>query len=99
MFILDFRSILPATGLSPPKNLKVERQLMNSVVISWLPPDDVEPEQIKGFSIRADGELKDMLIGPSRTKAIVSDVKRDKVEGFILIENVHSKVFLHMRSC
>ena len=67
---------------------------MNSVVISWLPPDDVEPEQIKGFSIRADGELKDMLIGTSRTKAIVSDVKRDKVEGFILIENVHSKVFV-----
>ena len=76
--------------------MKVERQLMNSVVISWLPPDDIEPEQIKGFSIRADGELKDTLIGTIRTKAIVSDVKRDKVEGFVLIKDVHSKAFVHI---
>ena len=65
--------------MSPPRNLKVERQLKSSVVISWLPPDDVEPDQIKGYKIRADGELKETVAGPGRAKAIVSDINRDEV--------------------
>lgn len=66
-------------GLSPPRNLKVERQLKNSVVISWLPPDGGEADHVKGYSIKVDGKLKETVIGSSKTKAFVSDINCEKV--------------------
>eukprot|EP00795_Rhopilema_esculentum_P015196 gene15196-6393_t len=66
-------------GLPPPRKLKLERQLNNSIVISWLAPENVGEDEIRGYSIKADGQLKETVIGSDKTKAIVSDVARDKV--------------------
>ena len=75
-------------GLPPPRKLKLERQLNNSIVISWLAPENVGEDEIRGYSIKADGQLKETVIGSDKTKAIVSDVARDKVR---LIKNCACK--------
>ena len=66
-------------GLPPPRKVILERQLNNSVVLSWLPPSGVPDTEIYGYAIKANGLLKQTLIGAARTKAIVSDIDRDKV--------------------
>lgn len=57
----------------------MERQLNNSIVISWLPPADIDEGEVVGYSIKADGEVKETVIGVNRTRAIVSDIHHDKV--------------------
>ena len=57
----------------------MERQLNNSIVISWLPPADVPEGEVIGYSIKANGEVKETVIGTNRTRAIVSDINHDKV--------------------
>eukprot|EP00794_Sanderia_malayensis_P014162 gene14162-15641_t len=66
-------------GFPPPRQLKLERQLNSSVVLSWLPPDGIAESDIHGYAIKADGVIKQTLIGAGRTKAIVSDIQRSKV--------------------
>ncbi len=47
-----------------------------------MPPEGIADSEIHGYVVKADGVLRQTLIGAGRTKAIVSDIQRDKVSGF-----------------
>ena len=77
--VLKTRHLDFSLGFSPPRKLTLERQLNSSVVLSWLPPEGVPASEIHGYAVKADGIFKQKLIGSSRTKAIVADIRRDQV--------------------
>ncbi|XP_070204810.1 RIMS-binding protein 2-like [Littorina saxatilis] len=57
-----------------PEHLVLERQLTNSVLISWRPPHGLDPSAIQAYHIYLDGNLKTTLKGSERTKALLEDV-------------------------
>ena len=68
-----------AVGVPSPKRLFLERQFSRSVLLCWKPPTDMSTDDVKGYGVYVNGELKMRINGPNKTKALVEDIEPDEV--------------------
>ena len=64
-----------------PQQLVLERQLTNSVLISWRVPHGLDPGSIQAYHVYLNGVLKATLKGSERTKALLEGVDANQVSG------------------
>ena len=64
-----------------PQQLVLERQLTNSVLISWRVPHGLDPGSIQAYHGYLIGVLKATLKGSERTKALLEGVDANQVSG------------------
>jgi len=57
-----------------PRELRLERQLISSILMSWSPPDHIPQAQIQSYHVYLDGQLKATVRGNDRTKALLEKV-------------------------
>lgn len=69
-------------GVPSPRRLHLERQFTQSVLLSWKPAD-LPADQVKGYGVYANSELRLMIKGASKTKALLEDIDPEEVK-FIL---------------
>ena len=69
-------------GVPSPRRLHLERQFTQSVLLSWKLADLPE-DQVRGYGVYANGELRVMIKGASKTKALLEGIDPDEVK-FIL---------------
>ena len=74
MFIWSF-----LLGAPFPKNLQLDRQLASSILVSWRPPDNINPADIRSYHVFLDGDFKTAVRGSDRTKALLENVESRKV--------------------
>ncbi|XP_068681070.1 peripheral-type benzodiazepine receptor-associated protein 1-like isoform X3 [Montipora foliosa] len=56
-----------------PRRLFLERQFTRSVLLSWKPAD-FPPEEVKGYGVYVNGDLRLMIKGGDKTKALLEDI-------------------------
>ena len=78
-------------GAPYPRNLQLDRQLANSILVSWRPPDDINPADIRSYHVFLDGDFKTSVRGSERTKALLENVESRKVK------RLHHKVPINTR--
>ncbi|XP_074640850.1 RIMS-binding protein 2-like isoform X2 [Tubulanus polymorphus] len=61
-----------------PRKLTLDRQLTNSILIGWAPPDVANPGDIQAYHIYVDGQFKTSVKGTERTRALVEGVTSTK---------------------
>ena len=66
-------------GVPYPRNLRLDRQLKNSILIGWHPPEGLALSEIQAYHIYVNGEFKTSVKGTERTKALVEGVHSSKV--------------------
>jgi len=66
-----------------PRELRLERQLISSILMSWAPPDHVPQAQIQSYHVYLDGQLKATIRGNDRTKALLEKVDLTQVSVFV----------------
>ena len=78
------------SGVPSPRRLHLERQFTRSVLLSWKPAD-LPADQVKGYGVYANGELRLMIKGSSKTKALLEDIDPQEVRFnyFLLCMNVN----------
>ena len=78
------------SGVPSPRRLHLERQFTRSVLLSWKPAD-LPADQVKGYGVYANGELRLMIKGSSKTKALLEDIDPQEVRfnHFLLCMNVN----------
>ena len=64
-----------------PCDLKVERQLQSSVLISWSPPPGLPTADVNSYHVFLDGHFKTSVSGSERTKALLENLDLAKVSG------------------
>lgn len=62
-----------------PRKLNLDRQLTNSLLISWLAPEIPRNTDIVSYQIFVDAEFKTMIKGNERTKALLENVDSKKI--------------------
>lgn len=62
-----------------PRDLRLERQLVSSILMAWTPPDHVPQAQIQSYQVYVDGQIKASIRGNDRTKALLEKVDITKV--------------------
>jgi len=70
-----------------PRELRLERQLISSILMSWAPPDHVPQAQIQSYHVYLDGQLKATVRGNDRTKALLEKVDLTHVRGVSVLNN------------
>lgn len=73
-FYLITISVLPC-----PRELTLDRQLTNSIVISWKPPFDHNRLDVKSYHVYVDGVFKSLVRKNERTKALLENVDSKEV--------------------
>ena len=68
------------SGAPFPKNLQLDRQLASSILVSWRPPDNVNPADVRSYHVFLDGDFKTSVRGSDRTKALLENVESRKVQ-------------------
>ncbi|KAL4223562.1 benzodiazepine receptor binding [Mactra antiquata] len=66
-------------GAPFPKNLQLERQLANSILVSWLPPENPAGADIRSYHVFLDGDFKTAIRGNERTKVLLENVESRKI--------------------
>ena len=66
-------------GVPFPRNLKLERQLTNSLLISWQTPEGAGIGDIQSYHVYVDTEFKTSVKVTERTKALLENVDNIKV--------------------
>ena len=66
-------------GVPFPRNLKLERQLTNSVLISWQSPEGANVGDIQSYHVYVDTEFKTSVKATERTKALLESVDNARV--------------------
>ncbi|XP_064620147.1 peripheral-type benzodiazepine receptor-associated protein 1-like isoform X2 [Lineus longissimus] len=61
-----------------PQKLTLDRQLTNSILIGWTPPENLPATDIKAYHIYVDEQFKTSVKGTERTKALVEGVNSQK---------------------
>ncbi|XP_055995650.1 peripheral-type benzodiazepine receptor-associated protein 1-like isoform X20 [Ostrea edulis] len=65
----------PVDSMLPcPRELTLDRQLTNSIVISWKPPFDHNRLDVKSYHVYVDGVFKSLVRKNERTKALLENV-------------------------
>ena len=62
-----------------PKELRIDRQLINSVLIAWTAPDCMPDEPVKSYSVYLDEHLKCSVDANDRSKALLEKIDLNKV--------------------
>lgn len=62
-----------------PRELTLERQLTNSIVISWKPPLNHTQLDVKSYHVYADGAFKSLVRKNERTKALLENMDSKEV--------------------
>lgn len=62
-----------------PRELTLERQLTNSIVISWKPPLNHSQLDVKSYHVYADGAFKSLVRKNERTKALLENMDSKEV--------------------
>ncbi|XP_032236492.2 peripheral-type benzodiazepine receptor-associated protein 1 isoform X2 [Nematostella vectensis] len=60
-----------------PKRVSLERQFTRSVLLNWKAPD-LPSEEIRGYGVYVNGDMRMMLKGSNRTKALIENIDPDK---------------------
>ena len=66
-------------GVPSPRRLHLERQFTQSVLLSWKPAD-LPADQVKGYGVYANRELRLMIKGASKTKALLEGIDPEEVK-------------------
>ena len=61
-----------------PRRLYLERQFTRSVLLSWKPAD-LPANLVKGYGVYVNGDLRLMMNGGSKTKALLEDIDPEEV--------------------
>lgn len=67
------------TGVPHPQNLTMNRQLRNSIFISWDVPENIGSFDIQAYHIYVNGQLRSSVKASERTKALLEDINFDEV--------------------
>ena len=62
-----------------PRDLRIERQLSNSVMMAWHPPVSLPTDQIQSYQVFIDGVYKMTVASTDRTKALIENIDHNKV--------------------
>ena len=85
------------SGVPFPRNLKLERQLTKSVLISWEPPEGVSPSDVQSYHVYVDSEFKTSVKGTERTKALLENVDSARVRVSISVLLIGSSALFTCR--
>ncbi|XP_022101988.1 peripheral-type benzodiazepine receptor-associated protein 1-like isoform X2 [Acanthaster planci] len=58
-----------------PKKLTLERQLKNSIIISWLLPDTIAPADVQEYCVYVNGQFRTATKWDAKTRALVENIK------------------------
>lgn len=90
------RSELPG-GVAPvanpfpsPRRLQVDRQLSQSVLISWAPPEHPPPD-LQAFHIYVDGQFRSAVKVTEKTRALVESLDASRVSWEEVVNEIHIK--------
>jgi RIMS-binding protein 2 len=72
------------TEIGFPRELRLERQLVSSIMMAWTAPDHVPQAQIQAYQVYVDGHQRYTVRGNDRTKALVEKVDIAKVWLFLI---------------
>ena len=90
------RAVWLCAGVPAPCDLKVERQLQSSVLISWSPPPGLPTADVNSYHVFLDGHFKTSVSGSERTKALLENLDLAKVScsgsstGTLAVTNLQS---------
>ena len=65
-------------GVPSPRRLYLERQFTRSVLLSWRPAD-LPANLVKGYGVYVNGDLRLMMNGGGKTKALLEDIDPEEV--------------------
>ncbi|KAK3585385.1 hypothetical protein CHS0354_004665 [Potamilus streckersoni] len=95
----DTEDVEDNIGAFFPRDLHLDRQLSNSIIISWKPPDNLGPaDDIQSYQVFVDQEFKMSVKGSDRTKALLEGVESKQVHR-VSVRCVSSKGTSDERSC
>ena len=66
-------------GIPSPRRLFLERQFTRSVLLSWKPAD-LPAGQVKAYGVYVNGDLRLMIKGGGKTKALLEDIDPEEVK-------------------
>lgn len=69
---------LSFSGVPHPQNLTMNRQLRNSIFISWDVPENIGSFDIQAYHIYVNGQLRSSVKASERTKALLEDINFDE---------------------
>ena len=67
------------TAVAFPQNLRLDRQLSNSILIGWAPPEAIDIADVTSYNVYVDGNFKMSVRATNRTKALVEAVSAAEV--------------------
>ena len=73
-----FDAVCCALGVPSPRRLYLERQFTRSVLLSWKPAD-LPANLVKGYGVYVNGDLRLMINGGGKTKALLEDIDPEEV--------------------
>lgn len=83
-----------------PRELTLERQLTNSIVISWKPPLNHAQLDVKSYHVYADGVFKSLVRKNERTKALLENMDSKEVRNLeiqkFLVNNIVKSVYVYV---
>lgn len=74
--ILNVRTVLfPPLAVPAPTKLTLERQLKNSIIISWVHPDTIARQEIEEYRVYVNGQFRTSTKRDAKTRALVENIK------------------------
>jgi len=77
-------------GAPCPRGLQLDRQLASSILVSWQPPEGLDPAHVRSYHVFLDGDFKMLVRGTERTKALLENVESRKVSWFDVFKTHYS---------
>ena len=65
-------------GVPSPRRLFLERQFTRSVLVSWKPAD-LPADQVQGYGVYVNGDLRVTIKGGGKTKALLEEIDPEEV--------------------
>ena len=87
-----------ALGVPSPRRLYLERQFTRSVLLSWKPAD-LPANLVKGYGVFVNGDLRLMINGGGKTKALLEDIDPEEVRLILSCKLTLSQQYVVMIVC
>ncbi|KAL3858376.1 hypothetical protein ACJMK2_012967, partial [Sinanodonta woodiana] len=94
----DTEDVEDNIGAFFPRDLHLDRQLSNSILISWKPPDNLSPVDIQSYQVFVNREFKMSIKGSDRAKALLEGIDSKQVHR-VSVRCVSLKGTSDERSC
>lgn len=78
-FTSDTNTVFITIGIPHPMNITLNRQLHNSIFISWEIPENIGSYDIQAYHIYVNGQFRTSVKGSERTKALLEGIDSSKV--------------------